>query len=67
MEIIILVFKVIMWVFVAGMFLCGAWVAYVYMTDLPSHSEWTEEEEKRMFESSKTSGIRSSEMGGNND
>lgn len=67
MEIIILVFKILMWVFFSGMIVCAAWVGWVYFTDLPSHSELTEEEEMRMFESSKTHGLRASEMGGNDD
>jgi hypothetical protein len=66
-EIIIAVFKFIMWIFIAGMLLSGIWVVWVYAIDLPSHSEMTEEEELRMAEEMKKNGLRASEIGGDHD
>jgi hypothetical protein len=66
-EIVIVVFKFIMWIFVAGMLLSGIWVLWVYASDLPSHSEMTEEEELRMAEEMKKNGLRASEIGGDHD
>lgn len=52
--------------FCIGTVLGIAWVAWVYGTDLPSHSETTEEEEERMLESLREGrGLRASEMGEN--
>lgn len=67
-DAMILIFKILMWTFVSGMALMGAWVLWVYLTDLPSHSEMTDEDEKRIFaELNGTKGIRASEIGGNDD
>ena len=68
MQIFSTIATIIWWCWTAGIVLSILWVAWVYSTDMPSHSELTEEEEKRMVESLKAGrGLRASEMGVNND
>lgn len=56
--------SVLLWICAIGLTLALLWCAWVYMNDLESHSELTEEEEKRMLESLKDGrGLRTSEMG----
>jgi hypothetical protein len=67
-EILILIMKTIMWMAVAGFILMGAWSFYVYAFDIPSHSELTDEDEKRMIaELNSRNGIQASEIGGDHD
>jgi len=67
-EVIQTVLDVISWGMGGGIILGLAWCAWVYITDLASHSEQTEEDEKRIIESLKEGkGIRASEMGRNCD
>jgi hypothetical protein len=53
MQILSTIATIIWWCWTAGIVLSIAWVLWVYCADLPSHSEMTEEEEKRMLESLK--------------
>lgn len=64
MTILSTIATIIWWSWTIGIVLCFVWVAWVYGTGLPSHSEATEEEEERMLQSlAQGRGLRTSEMG----
>ena len=53
MQILLTIATIICWCWVVGIVLSILWIAWAYGANLPSHSEQTEEEEKRMLESLK--------------
>lgn len=67
-EALILIMKTIMWLAVTGFILMGLWTLYVYAFNIPSHSEMTEEEEKRIIaELNSKKGITAGDNGGQHD
>ena len=67
-QILVTIGNAILWTVAFGILCSCAWVIWVYGTNLPSHSDMSEEDEKKLLESIKEGkGIRASEMGVNND
>jgi hypothetical protein len=68
MEILVIIGKVLLFICSAGLMLMLLWVAAVFLFEIPSHSEQSEEEERALLESLKSGqGLRASEMGENCD